>query len=126
MIKCGRCGGKLRRVHRTFLERFQYLAIYECLECDTEQCIPRPYLYHFGPNARCPRCGTLRLGRLKERDRIDGMRRGPMNVLNRLRGGKLAHCRFCRLQFYDRRPVASGPQDPPPAAGGPQLDTANL
>jgi hypothetical protein len=97
----------LRRVHRTFLERFQYLAIYECLECDTEQCIPRPYQYYFGPQARCPRCGTARLSRLKDRDKIDSMRSGPVNLLNRLTGGKLVHCHYCRLQFYDRRLLAS-------------------
>jgi hypothetical protein len=123
MIKCGQCGGKLRRVHRTFAERFQYLAIYECLECDTEQYLPRPYQYYFGPHARCPRCGTFRLSRLKERDRIDRMRTGPMNLWNRLRGAKLAHCKFCRLQFYDLRPLAPAPE-PQPTVEGQEIDAA--
>jgi DNA-directed RNA polymerase subunit RPC12/RpoP len=110
----------LWRVHRTFLERFQYLAIYECRECDTEHCIPRPYQYYFGPEARCPRCGTARLSRLKDRDKIDRMRGGPMNFFSRLTGGKLVHCRSCRLQFYDRRPLASEI----PAAQGQECDAA--
>jgi uncharacterized protein YbbK (DUF523 family) len=107
MTKCANCGGKLRRVHRTFVERFQYLAIYLCPECDTEQCVPRPYQYHLGPHARCSRCGTFRLSRLKERDHIDRMQSGFTNFLERLAGGRLVHCRICRLQFYDRRPLAS-------------------
>jgi DNA-directed RNA polymerase subunit RPC12/RpoP len=131
MMKCGHCGGKLRRVHRTLLERFRYLAIYECLECDTEQCVPRPYQYHFGPQARCPRCGTYRLSRLKGRDRIDAMRGGPVNFLKRLGRGKLTHCRYCRLQFYDRRPLMSAPEGgtletpdgAPPAPEGQTIDS---
>jgi hypothetical protein len=31
------------------------------------------------------------------------MQRGLMNILHRLSGGKLYHCWFCRLQFYDTR-----------------------
>ena len=107
MTKCSRCGGKLRRVHRTLLERFLYLAIYECPDCDTETFIPRPFQHHFGPHCRCPHCGTLRLIRLKQRDHIDRMHGGFLNALERIAGGKLMHCRFCRLQFYDRRPLAS-------------------
>jgi hypothetical protein len=32
------------------------------------------------------------------------MENGIWNFLSRLGGGKLYHCCFCRLQFYDRRP----------------------
>jgi len=107
LIRCGQCGGKLRRVHRTLFERFQYLAVYECRDCDTEAPVPRPSTYHLGPHCRCPRCGTLQLVRLKKRDRIDGMHHGFLNLVERLAGGRLIHCRLCRLQFYDRRVLAS-------------------
>jgi hypothetical protein len=37
------------------------------------------------------------------------MRSGMLNLLNRLGGGKLYHCWFCRLQFYDvRQPYHTG------------------
>lgn len=121
-MKCLRCGGKVRRVHRTPLEHFKYLAIYECVACDIEQCMPRPYQYHFGPHARCPRCGTYRLRHLKERDRIDSVRTGPLNFLKRIGGGNLVHCRFCRLQFYDRRPLAPEPEDSTAGSQGGELD----
>ncbi|HJT89145.1 MAG TPA: hypothetical protein VJ732_14860 [Bryobacteraceae bacterium] len=104
MIKCGQCGGGLRRRHRSFLEHFRYLAIYSCRECGNRAQVPRRYTFHLGPDCRCPRCGTVRVTRLKHKDRIDPMARGLLNLLEGLSGGKrLFHCRFCRLQFYDRR-----------------------
>ncbi len=106
MRKCKQCGGRLTRVHRTLAERFSYLAIYECAACETEEFFPRRHTYHFGPNARCPRCGTFRLSRLRERDPIDKMAWGILNVMERMAGGRLFHCCFCRVQFYDRRPLA--------------------
>lgn len=107
MLKCGECGGKLRRVHRTFFERFNYMAIYECQQCEREEYVSRPFRYHLGPACRCPLCGTYRVVRLKERDHIDRFHHGFLNLLERLAGGKLHHCRWCRMQFYDRRKLAS-------------------
>lgn len=107
-MKCGQCGGRLRRVHRTFFERFSYMAIYECPKCDREEAIPRRFRFHMGPACRCPVCGTYRVVRLKQRDRIDRMHGGFLNLLERVMGkSKLYHCRWCRLQYYDRRPLAS-------------------
>ena len=113
MVKCGQCGGRLRRVHRTLFERFSYMAIYACKECENEEFVPRRYRYHLGPHARCPRCGTLRLSKLKEPDKIDPMHTGPLEFLERIAGGKLFHCRYCRLQFHDRRRLST---DPDPSA----------
>ena len=110
MIKCRQCGGKLYRIHRTFSDRFRYLAIFRCSDCQAEAFVPRPYTYRLGPHGRCPKCGATRLSRLKERDRIDKMQTGLWNLFERLAGGKLLHCRICRLQFYDRRILASEAQ----------------
>jgi len=112
MVKCEQCGGRMRHVHRTFFERFGYLAIYECRDCDVEKFYPRRYMHHFGPYCRCPLCGTLRVTRLKSRDRIDPPHTGFLNFLERLVGGKLYHCRYCRVQFYDRRNLASEDKTP--------------
>lgn len=116
MPKCGQCGGKLRRVHRTFIERFSYMAIYECSECLNDEFVPRRFKYHFGPASRCPRCGTFRVVRLKERDRIDPLHRGFLHWMEKLAGGRLHHCRWCRLQFYDRRKLKSEVVPPEPPA----------
>ena len=105
-MRCGQCGGKLRRVHRTFFERFSYMAIYECKDCEQEEFAPRRYRYHMGPEARCPICGSYRIAKLKHPDRIDKMHTGFLNWLEKQASHKtLFHCRWCRLQFYDRRPL---------------------
>jgi len=131
MQKCSQCGGKLRRVHRTFLERFGYMAIYACKGCEHEEFVPRRYRFHLGPHARCPSCGTFRIVKLKSPDRIDPMYVGVLNLVERLAGGRLFHCRYCRCQFYDRRRTAAEetavPAEPPD--GGQEIttppDTAN-
>ena len=110
----------MRRVHRSFWERFSYMAIYECRTCRQEQHAPRRYRYHFGPSCRCPVCGTYRVAKLKHRDRIDPMHTGFLNMLERVSGrSQLFHCRWCRLQFYDRRPLAPEPPKAPEPAGAP-------
>jgi DNA-directed RNA polymerase subunit RPC12/RpoP len=86
-----------------------YMAIYECRQCEREEFFPRRYRYHFGPYCRCPECGTFRVHRLKARDKIDPLRVSLLNSLERLVGGRLYHCHFCRVQFYDRRMLA--PED---------------
>jgi DNA-directed RNA polymerase subunit RPC12/RpoP len=105
--KCGSCGSsKLRRVHRTFSERLNYLAIYECRECENEELIPRRHTFHLGEHARCPKCGSYRVSKLKGPDKIDKMFSGPLKTLEKLAGGTLHHCCFCRIQFFDRRKLA--------------------
>ena len=107
-MKCGQCGGKLRRVHRTFFERFSYMAIYECQKCEQEEYVPRRFRYHFGPACRCPVCGSHRVSKLKMADKIDRFHGGFLNLLERIASkGQLFHCRWCRLQFYDRRRLLS-------------------
>jgi DNA-directed RNA polymerase subunit RPC12/RpoP len=121
---CAECGGRLRRVHRTFWERFKYLAIYECRSCEREVQVPRHHTYHFGSACRCPRCGTFRVVKLKVPDKIDPMHGGPLNWVERLMGGNLYHCCYCRVQFFDRRPldpnasrVAARPGEDPVGTG---------
>jgi hypothetical protein len=87
------------------------MAIYECKSCAVEEFVPRRFRLHFGDKARCPKCGTFRIVRLKAPDRIDPMFRGFFNLLERLSGGRLHHCRYCRIQFYDRRKLATDADD---------------
>jgi hypothetical protein len=55
-------------------------------------------------------------------DKIDPMVSGILNRLEKLAGGTLHHCCFCRLQFYDRRKMAPRttlePIQPVPAPAG--------
>jgi DNA-directed RNA polymerase subunit RPC12/RpoP len=89
------------------VERLGYLAIYQCQRCHEEQVMLRRWRYHLGPAVRCPLCGSRRVTKLKAPDRIDPMRRGLLNWLERMANGKLYHCRFCRIQFYDRREISA-------------------
>ena len=108
MKKCGYCGGnRLERVHRTFFERFSYLAVHKCWDCRAKEFRPHRYTYHLGKQVRCPKCGTYRVTRSNAPDKINSMMTGPLNFLKRWLGGKLYYCRFCRVQFFDRRKRAS-------------------
>ena len=109
MPHCRTCGGRLRRIHRSFTERFLYMGIFECSQCKEMKRVARRYTYYLSKEVRCPLCGTTRLRMLLARDRIDRMHRNPLNLLQRYLGGRLYHCRYCRLQFYDRRPLAPEP-----------------
>jgi hypothetical protein len=40
------------------------------------------------------------------------MHTGFLNFLERRFGGRLYHCRYCRIQFYDRRMLASEDRTP--------------
>ena len=109
------------------MERFRYLAIYECRYCEREVLIPRRYTYHLGSGCRCPKCGTFRVVKLKAPDKIDPVYSGLLSLLERVAGGQRYHCCFCRVQFFDRRPLAPNSsrtapetvlrprQEPPPA-----------
>jgi hypothetical protein len=63
-------------------------------------------------------CGTYRVVRLKQPDKIDRKHHGFLNLVERVAGkGRLFHCRWCRLQFFDRRDVSSELNDAKPTAG---------
>src|SRR6266545_3612372 len=69
---------------------------------------PRRWSLHTGEACRCPICGTYRVTRLKLPDQIDRHHSGFLNLLERIAGqGKRYHCRYCRVQFFDRRPMLS-------------------
>lgn len=63
-------------------------------------------MYYLSDECRCPKCGTFRLQRLTKADPIDPLYTHPVSMWNRLSGGRLYHCPFCRIQFYDRRHMA--------------------
>jgi hypothetical protein len=103
MPHCKTCGERLNRVHRTFAERFFYMGVFECPKCKEISRIARRFTYYLGNHSRCPLCGTFRLRVLAEKDHIDRMLRTPMSAWHKMTGGRIYHCRYCRVQFYDKR-----------------------
>jgi len=81
------------------------MAIYKCKDCREKHAVSRRWRHHLGSGVRCPQCGTARVTKLRKRDRIDPMQTGFLNFLERLLDGKLYHCHFCRVQFFDRRGI---------------------
>jgi hypothetical protein len=56
--------------------------------------------------------------RLKQPDKIDRKHSGFLNWLERLAGrGRLFHCRYCRLQFFDRRELGTAVPGATPKGG---------
>ncbi len=114
MYACATCGKPLQRVHRTWLQQLRFKAVFQCRQCGSWGYAPRQYRFHFGPHVQCPRCGSTRVNARQTRDRIDPMHRSLLTFVEWILGrGKLYHCYFCRVQFYDRRNLA--PDRPPNA-----------
>jgi hypothetical protein len=82
------------------------MGVFECPKCKAVNRMARRFTYNFGEHARCPLCGTFRLRVLAERDHIDRMMTSFMNAWNRMTGGRIYHCRYCRVQFHDKRTLA--------------------
>jgi hypothetical protein len=105
MANCAFCNGPLKRLHRTPWEKMFYQAMYKCSNCGQADPLPRKFTFLFWLHARCPSCGTGRLTRLAGRDPVDRLFRNPFSLIQAAFGGKLFHCNYCRLQFYDVRPL---------------------
>ena len=103
-LTCRECGASLRRSKRRWFERFQYLEAYRCEKCRARYHVTLASRLQLSRFAKCPKCRYQDIKALKRVDKIDRMRGGLFNLIHKLMGGKLYHCWFCRLQFYDFRP----------------------
>jgi DNA-directed RNA polymerase subunit RPC12/RpoP len=103
MRRCLSCGGRLRRAHRSWVERLRYQAKYKCKDCGQEHTEDQWYAFLVGGESRCPRCGTYRLRGLTSVDKIDRMYKNLFSYSQKFLGANLHYCPFCRLQFYDLR-----------------------
>jgi DNA-directed RNA polymerase subunit RPC12/RpoP len=102
-LECRDCGATLRRAKRRFLDRFRYVESYRCPGCGTRYHITVVARLQMARFAKCPKCRYQDITPMKRIDKIDKMRGGVFNLIHRMFGGKLYHCWFCRLQFYDFR-----------------------
>jgi hypothetical protein len=103
MRKCTFCNDSLTRTHRRLWEKPIYSVVFKCRACESRIGAKREFFHYFGGHAKCPRCGTEEVKQRSTLDRIDRLVKTPISVFQALTGGKLYHCLFCRIQFYDLR-----------------------
>ncbi len=58
-------------------------------------------MFYFASETFCPFCGTHKLHRLAEPDRIDPLRWNLFSFTRWIFHPYIYHCRYCRIQFYD-------------------------
>jgi DNA-directed RNA polymerase subunit RPC12/RpoP len=111
-MRCPNCDcDALVRRPRHFFERLFCTAAYRCDRCGRTHRVGRQGGSAAPATAVCPRCGARKLKSLTQRDGIDPMHRTPWRMLQAVFGAPLLHCPWCRLQFYDRRPIESRKDD---------------
>ena len=108
LLTCSKCGNeRFFRRHRSAIDKFLYSGLYQCKDCGVRQKVPRwKHWYWFSPTVQCPVCGTSDVTRRKSRDWIDRMYCNPLSRFQQLFGAPIYHCLWCRVQFYDLRPMA--------------------
>ena len=106
-MQCPKCSGVLVRSHRRGIEKLIFSQAYRCKGCNHRKCESYLMTGLFDKYACCPRCGNPVPDRRSRRDKVDSMLHTPLRMLHWMLGGKLYHCVFCRLQFYDIRPIKS-------------------
>jgi DNA-directed RNA polymerase subunit RPC12/RpoP len=110
---CRHCGGTLTRVHRTLAEKLNQSQVFKCRHCGERQSIGGLLLIDRGKYASCPSCGSYRVSVRQTPDKIDKMYSSPSSIFKRIFGGTLYRCRYCRIQFYDLRPLRNQPEENP-------------
>jgi len=103
MAACKICGGVLTRRHRKWYQRFVYRKVLQCRKCGGEEQTPREFTLKPAAFVECPRCHTHKVSRRIAPDKIDPVIKSLSSVMQGLLGGRLYHCNYCRIQFYDLR-----------------------
>ncbi len=65
--------------------------------------MPREFTLKPTAHVQCPRCHTYKVSRRIAPDKIDPVIKSMSSMLQSVLGGRLYHCNFCRIQFYDLR-----------------------
>lgn len=88
--------------------------------------MPREFTLKPSAYVQCPRCHTQKVSRRIAPDKIDPVIKSLSSVIKGLLGGRLYHCNYCRIQFYDLR-HSMKPQPPKNDSPGPAIgDTERI
>jgi hypothetical protein len=120
MAVCDKCGGRVTRRHRKWYQRFMYKQVLQCRKCGVQAPTPREFTLKPTAVVQCPRCHTQKVSRRIAPDKIDPVIKSLWSMLQGLLGGRLYHCNYCRIQFYDlrhtMRATPARPEPTPPKA----------
>jgi len=103
MALCEKCGGRMTRRHRKWYQRFKYKQLLQCRKCGNEAQTLREFTLKPTAIVQCPQCHTLKVSRRIAPDKIDPVIKSFWSIVQGLLGGRLYHCNYCRIQFYDLR-----------------------
>jgi hypothetical protein len=98
------------RVRRSLVSRAIFRRVLHCGACGHHvRQWRKPFeatrTFVFSRHTRCVQCGSSRVRRLPERDRIDRMSTHPVSLLLALTAAPIYHCNPCRLQYRDWRSI---------------------
>jgi DNA-directed RNA polymerase subunit RPC12/RpoP len=91
------------RCHRRWYQKLFYVHLYRCRECGIETPMRREFSLKPSAYVQCPRCHTHKVTRRIAPDKIDRVIHTFSSVMQGMLGGRLYHCVYCRIQFYDLR-----------------------
>jgi hypothetical protein len=75
----------------------------QCKKCGAREPMPREFTLKPTANVQCPRCHTYKVSRRIAPDKIDPIIKSLSSIMQGFLGGRLYHCNYCRIQFYDLR-----------------------
>ena len=109
MPDCARCGERLRRAHRTKLEKSMFSAAYTCTRCHRRTRVPYRTVqtkldFLLSRYTHCIRCGDSDVRRQRKGDRSDGASVHPLSRLARATGAPAYECVKCGARYHDWRP----------------------
>jgi len=110
MPHCGDCGAYSSRVHRTALEKLLYSNVFRCERCGKRTRRPHRLLglnlaFYYSTHTRCIRCASFDVRRSAKLDLVDLVSKHPASLLQRLLFAPINRCFYCRLQYFDWRPL---------------------
>ena len=113
MPRCAKCGGHTERARRTPLERVIFRTAYRCQSCkhrtrhvSASVWWSSTWRFVFSRYAVCVKCGTRNVRSSHKRDPILDHSKHPLSLIQALFLLPRKQCPYCRLEYFDVRPVA--------------------
>ena len=94
----------MQRSRRKPLERLVIAQAYRCAECRSRVRVTKWRSLLDRRYVCCPRCKGHDVQVLPRIDPVEHLDRHLHRFVHKWLGAPLFYCRFCRLQFFDRRP----------------------